>query len=100
MKDKLTYKIQNILVENDYTEVIVKHKQDSEEVTIQNAEIKFRYEPGKDKGCLSFGKSKDDTVCEVSDKSIKEIIVYNDSLRIETEEKSYYCYQSKDKQFY
>ncbi|MBO3444723.1 MULTISPECIES: hypothetical protein [Clostridia] len=100
MKNKLTYKIQNILVENDYTEVIVKHKQNNEEVTIQNAQIRFRYEPERDKGCLSFGKSKEDTVCEVSDKSIKEVIVYNDSLSIETEEKSYYCYQSQDKRFY
>lgn len=100
MKNKLTYKIQNILVENDYTEVIVKHKQNNEEVTIQNTQIKFRYEPKRDKGCLSFGKSKEDTVCEVSDESITEVIVYNDSLSIETEEKSYYCYQSKDKRFY
>lgn len=97
MNNKLTYKIQDIITKNEYTEIIVKHKNDGEEKIIRNANIKFRYEPEQDKGFLSFGKSKIDTVCEVEDAAINEVIVYNDSLSIETDEKSYYCYQDQDK---
>lgn len=100
MNNKLTYKIQNILAENEYREIKVKHKENNEEINIQNAEIKFRYEPEKDKGYLSFGNTKIDTLCEINDESIDEVIVYNDSLRIETKLKSYYCYQNQDKLFY
>ena len=93
MNNKLTYKIQDIIKKNEYTEIIIKHKVDGKEVKIQNANIKFRYEPERDKGFLSFGKSKIETVCEVEDASINEVIVYNDALSIETDGKSYYCYQ-------
>lgn len=100
MNNKLTYKIQEILSKNDYSEVIIKNKNSKEEVRIKDANTKFRYEPKKDKGYLSFGNSKEYTVCEVDDESIKEVIVNNDSLSIETEEKSYYCHQDRDKLFY
>ena len=100
MDNKLTYKIQNILAKNEYREIKVKHKDNSDEINIQNAEIKFRYEPKKDKGYLSFGNTKEGTVCEINDESIDEVIVYNDSLIIETKLKSYYCYQNQDKLFY
>ena len=100
MNNKLTYKIQEILSKNDYTEVIIKDKNSKEEVSIKDANTKFRYELKKDKGYLSFGSSQEYTVCKVDDESIKEVIVNNNFLSIETEEKSYYCKQDRDKLFY
>lgn len=97
MNNKLTYKIQDILTTNEYKDVIVKHKINDEEINIKDANIKFRYEPEKDKAYLSFGQSSESTICEVEDKSIKEVILYEDSLSIETKEKSYYCYKDKEK---
>ncbi|WP_158540658.1 hypothetical protein [Romboutsia weinsteinii] len=44
--------------------------------------------------------SEEYTVCEVEDASINEIIINDESLTIETNEKSYYCYISKEKLYY
>lgn len=100
MNNKLTYKLQDIVVKNQYVEVIIKNKIKDEEISINDAHIFFRYEPKKDIGYLSFGKSKESTVCEVNDESINEVIVYDDSLSIETNEKIYYCYKDKDKIYF
>lgn len=100
MINKLTYKIQNTLLNNEYTDIIVKNKTSNKEVSIKNANIKFRYEPIQDKGYLSFGECRESTICEVEDKSIIEVVIYNDSLKIETNEKSYYCYKSAEKKYF
>ncbi|WP_195940059.1 hypothetical protein [Romboutsia sp. 1001713B170131_170501_G6] len=100
MTDKLTYKIQNLLLTNEYTDIKVSNKVNGEEMNIKEANIKFRYEPKEDKGYLSFGECKNTTVCEVEDSAIDEVVVYDDSLRIETKEKTYYCYKDSDKMYF
>ncbi|MDA3732004.1 hypothetical protein PBV87_10980 [Niameybacter massiliensis] len=100
MTNKLTYKIKEIITSKEYTDVIIKHKHDNYDVEISSAKIKFRYEPKVDKSCLSFGDSNGYTVCEVEDKNINEVILLEDSLSIETDEKIYYCYIDKKKLYY
>ncbi|MGL4336721.1 MAG: hypothetical protein ACRCST_07485 [Turicibacter sp.] len=94
MINKLTYKIQEILSKNNYTEVVIKQKLNGESVTINDAAITFRYTPESDKGCLSFGKSSGENVCQISDEKIKEVIVSSDAITIETDERTYHCYQN------
>ncbi|WP_042276509.1 hypothetical protein [Faecalimicrobium dakarense] len=93
MKNKLTYKIGNILIENGYREIIVKDKRSIEESEIQYACIKFKYKAKKDEGYLTFGTSKQNTLFEIAEDTIEEVIIDNDSITIETEDKTYYCYQ-------
>ena len=100
MNNKLTYKIQDILIKNEYTDIKVIEKTTNQESYVKDANIRFRYEPQEDKGYLSFGECRKSTVCEVEDKSIKEVILYDDSLKIETKEKSYYCYKNKEKMYF
>ncbi len=100
MNNKLTYKIKEVLNKNEYTDVLIKHKIEGDDVKISNANIKFRYEPKVDRGYLSFGNLQDVAICEVEDRGIIEVIVNDDSLSIETNEKSYYCYINKDKLYY
>ncbi|MGL5312405.1 MAG: hypothetical protein ACRC92_04055 [Peptostreptococcaceae bacterium] len=100
MNNKLTYKIKQVLNKNEYTDVVIKHKIEGDDVKISNANIKFRYEPKTDRGYLSFGNLEQITVCEVEDMGINEVIINDDSLSIETNEKSYYCYINKDKLYY
>lgn len=97
MNNKLTYKIKDVINKNEYTDVIIKHKIEGNDVKISNANVKFRYEAKANKAYLSFGNSDEYTVCEVEDSSINEVIINDDSLSIETNEKSYYCYINKDK---
>ena len=100
MNNKLTYKIKDIINKNEYTDVIIKHKTDRKDIKISNANVRFRYEPKVDKAYLSFGDSEEYTVCEVEDESINEIVINDESLTIETNEKSYLCYINKEKLYY
>lgn len=100
MNNKLTYKIKDIINKNEYTDVIIKHKIKGDDLKISNANVIFRYEPKIDKAYLSFGNSEEYTVCEVEDASINEVIINDESLSIETNEKSYYCYINKEKLYY
>lgn len=100
MNNKLTYKIRDIINKNEYTDVIIKHKIEVDNVKITNANVKFRYEPKEDKAYLSFGNSEEYTVCEVEDNGINEVIINEGSLSIKTDEKMYYCYISKEKLYY
>lgn len=54
MNNKLTYKIKHIINKNGYTDIIIKHKIDTKDIKISNANVKFRYEPNTDKAYLSF----------------------------------------------
>ena len=100
MNNKLIYKIRHIINKNGYTDIIIKHKTDTKDIKIINANVKFRYEPKIDKAYLSFGNSEKYTVCEVEDASINEIIINDESLSIETDEKIYLCYINKEKLYY
>lgn len=100
MNKKLTYKIKDIINQNEYTDVIIKHKTEGNDVKISNANVRFRYEPKADKAYLSFGNSEEYTVCEVEDALINEVTIDGDSLSIETNEKRYYCYISDEKLYY
>ncbi|MDY3374194.1 MAG: hypothetical protein SOX50_13090 [Terrisporobacter othiniensis] len=97
MNNKLTYKIKDVINKNEYTEVIIKRKIEGDDLKISNANVRFRYESKIDKAYLSFGNSEEYTVCEVEDPSINEVIINDESLSIETNEKSYYCYINKEK---
>ncbi|MGL5316204.1 MAG: hypothetical protein ACRC92_23300 [Peptostreptococcaceae bacterium] len=100
MNDKLTYKLQKILLENEYTEARIITKLENREVNINNASIKFRYEPQMDKGYLSFGECNNTKVCEIEDMSINEVILENDSLAIETDKKRYLFYKDTNKVYF
>lgn len=100
MNSKLTYKIQNILLQNEYTEITIKDVIKNEEINIKNSSIKFRYEPEKDKGYLSFGGFKNSSLCEIRDDRIKEVIINDDSLSLKTNEKTYNFYKNKDKMYF
>ena len=100
MNNKLIYKIRHIINKNGYTDIIIKYKTDTKDIKIINANVKFRYEPKIDKAYLSFGNSEKYTVCEVEDASINEIIINDESLSIETDEKIYLCYINKEKLYY
>lgn len=100
MNSKLTYKIQNILLQNEYTEITIKDVIKNEEINIKNASIKLRYEPETDKGYLSFDDFKDSSLCEIGDDCIKEVILNNDSLSLKTNEKIYSFYKNKDKMYF
>lgn len=100
MNNKLTYKIKDVINKNEYKDVIIKHKIEGDDVQINNANVRFRYDAKEDKAYLSFGNSEEYTVCEVEDSKINEVIIDSDSLSIETNEKSYYCYISDEKLYY
>ncbi len=100
MNNKLTYKIKHIINKNGYTDIIIKHKIDTKDIKISNANVKFRYEPNTDKAYLSFWNSERHIVCEIEDARINEIIINDESLSIETDEKIYLCYINKEKLYY
>lgn len=100
MNNKLTYKIKDIINTNEYTDVIIKHKIEGDDIRINNANVRFRYDAKEDKAYLSFGNADEYTVCEVEDTRIIEVIIEKDSLRIETNKKSYYCYTNDEKLYY
>ena len=93
MINKLTYEISKILIANDYIEIIVKDKKSNKKVDIQFACIKFRYIPKEDKSYLNFTDAKASTGFELAESDINEVIIDNDSLTIETDDKTYYCYE-------
>jgi len=93
MINKLTYEISKILIANDYIEIIVKDKKSNKKVDIQFACIKFRYIPKEDKSYLNFTDAKESTGFELGESDINEVIIDNDSLTIETDDKTYYCYE-------
>ncbi len=100
MNNKLTYKIKEILTKNEYTDIIIKHKNEDKDVKISDAKTRFRYEPKLDKAYLSFGNKNEYTVCEVEDESINEVVINDELLIIESDEKAYYCYINKEKIYY
>lgn len=100
MKDKLTYKLENIILENEYTEVKIKSKIDDREVHMKNAVIKFRYKPKEDKGYLNFGECNGSKLCEIEDNNINEVILNKDCLIIETNEKTYVLNKDRDKLYF
>ncbi len=93
MKDKLTYKLQAILLDNEYTEVTIKNRVEDVEVNMKDASVKFRYEPQNDKGYLNFGECNGSKLCEIEDSSINEVVLNKDSLIIYTDEKVYSLYK-------
>ena len=100
MDNKLTYKLKDIISKNRYTEVMIKEKQTGKELEISNACIRFRYEPKADRSYLCFGDKGESSICEVQDENINEVMINNESLSIETNEKNYYCYINKEKLYY
>lgn len=100
MKDKLTYKIQDILLENEYTEVKIKNKLEDREVYIKDASIKFRYESQSDKGYLNFGECNGSKLCELADDKIDEVILNKDCLTINTNENVYSLYKDINKMYF
>ncbi len=94
MKDKLTYKLQNIILDSEYTEITIKNKLENRDVNIRDADIKFRYEPQNNKGYLNFGECNGSKLCEIEDKSINEVILNKDSLIIYKNEKVYSLFVS------
>jgi len=96
MINKLTYEISKILIANDYIEIIVKDKKSNKKVDIQFACIKFRYIPKEDKSYLNFTDAKESAGFELAESDINEVIIDNDSLTIETDDKTYYCYEGYD----
>ncbi|SCH85720.1 MULTISPECIES: hypothetical protein [unclassified Romboutsia] len=97
MNNKLTYKIKEVLTKNEYTDIIIKHKLEDTELKLSDSKVRFRYEPKEDKAYLSFGNENQYTVCEVEDGNINEIIINDELLVIEADEKYYHCYLNKDK---
>ncbi|RDY26321.1 hypothetical protein CHL78_014160 [Romboutsia weinsteinii] len=95
MINKLTYKIVDILINNEYTEIIEKNRRTNEERNIEGTKIKFKYEHEGNKGYLSVGKSKEDTIFEVEDICVEEVILDDESVTVETKEKSYYFYKKQ-----
>ncbi len=59
MNNKLTYKIKEILTKDEYTDIIIKHKNEDKDVKISDAKTRFRYEPKLDKAYLSFGNENE-----------------------------------------
>ena len=100
MKNKLTYKIQDIILEDEYTDVIIKNKIEDRLVNIKNANIKFRYEHHKDKGYLNFGECNGNRLCEIEDDNINEVILNKDHLIIETNNKMYKLYKDMEKVYF
>lgn len=100
MKNKLTYKIQYILLKNEYREVKVESKIEGRVVNIKNADIKFRYESKKDKGYLNFGECNGNKLCEIEDNIINEVVLNKDHLIIEINEKTYKLYEDSNKIYF
>lgn len=95
MINKLTYKIADILIDNEYTEIVVKNRITNDKVDVEHANIKFRYKSEGDKGYLDIGTSKENTIFEIEEDEIDEVSIDNDSLTIETKNKIYYCYRKQ-----
>ena len=49
--------------------------------------------PKEDKSYLNFTDAKESTGFELAESDINEVIIDNDSLTIETDDKTYYCYE-------
>ena len=95
MINKLTYKIANTLIDNEYTEIIVKNKITNEKRNVEHDNIKFRYKPEQDKGYLDIGVSKGNIIFEIEESDIEEVSIDNDSVTIEIKNQTYYFYRKQ-----
>lgn len=89
MNCKVTYKIRDILTANYYKEIEVRNKKDNKVYKLSKAEIKFIYNPENDKAYLSFGLTEDDIVLKIEEESIRQVILEENSVIVETDDKSY-----------
>lgn len=100
MENKLTYKIKNILAENDYTDIIIKNKSNNESLKITDSAIEFIYKPKIDEAHLSFKDLTTKKIYQIEENSIDEVIINDKSLSIETQDMTYCCYIDTDKIYY
>lgn len=100
MNDKLTYKIMDILIDNEYTEIIIKDNKTDEKIKITESNIKFKYIHTEDIGYLEIKNNEDKELkFKIYDECIKEIVLDTKSIKLSTKDKSYYFYYKDQMMF-